>query len=45
MRAQVGEKIIKYGFPRKKELRSRKMVMVKRNGQSEEGNMRKRVST
>lgn len=45
MRAQVGEKIIKYEFPRKKELKSRKMVMVKHNRQFDEGNMRKRVST
>lgn len=36
---------MKYGFPREKELRSRKMLMVKRNGQSEEWSMKKRTFT
>jgi len=39
----VDQKTIDYGFPRKKELRSRKMLVIKHNGQSEEWSMRKRA--
>ena len=37
----MAQENINYGFPRKKELRSRKMLMVKQNGQSEEQSVRK----